>query len=59
MELKPCPFCGGKANVALAFKGEDKNGVPFWYAYCLKCDVSIGRRIKSNAIKAWNIRSEK
>ena len=56
-ELKPCPFCGGKA--------ERKEGrmlldsYNYWYIECECCHTkSMGYRVPKEAIKAWNRRSE-
>lgn len=49
-ELKPCPFCGGKAR---HFEGDiSANGVT-----CIKCSAKIyGYTTKGAATKAWNRR---
>ena len=51
-ELKPCPFCGGKAKV------ETKSSI-WWIVKCTKCPCEVGRSwfyIKRDAIEAWNRR---
>ena len=67
-ELKPCPFCGGEANI---IKNEHprlhrpiKNGL--YHVECCECNVMIGYDTdyggqfdtKEEAIKAWNKRTE-
>ena len=50
-ELKPCPFCGGKAEIASLSK--IAIGV-----FCNKCSAEIGiYRTKQEAIEAWNRRA--
>ena len=49
-ELKPCPFCGGKANL--------RSGFWIHTAYCRDCLVSITRDSEEEAIEAWNRRAE-
>lgn len=54
MELKPCPFCGGKAVVVpLTFFKE-------YFAVCSKCHIEQGHLYKSEraAVEAWNRRKE-
>lgn len=68
-ELKPCPFCGGKASV----KAINKKDVGFTiWCECDKCGAKAGwscpniekeddfseiiRDSKGNAIKKWNSR---
>ena len=51
-ELKPCPFCGGKAKVnTTPNRGE-------FYVMCKNGDIEQLRLhiTKSKAIKAWNRR---
>ena len=61
-ELKPCPFCGGKARITYVMN-EDT-----WYIECDKCNALMGDRhntivaskgrtnfkTKDDCIKAWN-----
>ena len=67
-ELKPCPFCGGEAELRFF-----NNGPSFSYRVeCLNCTAMVGRRfeeystnrtfwfgIKQEAIDAWNTRAER
>lgn len=48
-ELKPCPFCGGKA-MSHPYSKDD------FTIYCKDCKAEIGWREKEEAIKAWNTR---
>ena len=52
-ELKPCPFCGGKADI-LIFEGERV------YIECRRhcCEQAIIYPNKELAIEAWNRRAE-
>lgn len=47
-ELKPCPFCGGRAAW--------KQGIYTGYVMCLKCEVMGPNIIRDEAITAWNRR---
>lgn len=54
-ELKPCPFCGGEANID--FLG----GFNVYRVRCTKCPCDMGRywySRKDDAKKAWNRRKE-
>ena len=65
-ELKPCPVCGGKAEI----KREcDYGDPPHWYAICTKCGISgcfIGLYIHgendeeciNECVKKWNRRAD-
>jgi Lar family restriction alleviation protein len=70
VELKPCPFCGGKARIFYTMD----IGVPTGdngYKVSVKCDnlLRCGAKIekwaakkewaKESAIKAWNRRADK
>ena len=51
-ELKPCPFCGGKAHVM-------DMGFPHWI-YCEDCGAKVHGRVigdEEASIKAWNRRA--
>ena len=50
-ELKPCPFCGGKAKLF----GTESNGI--FYVKCLECDVDSNFDTDEEAIAAWNRRA--
>lgn len=58
-ELKPCPFCGGEAEISKGrFDGKDTS-----YVMCKKCEAwgeffFVSPKYASNerAIKAWNRR---
>ena len=47
--LKPCPFCGGKAQAVTRSFADDIE--------CLWCGASIGGQTKGEAIAAWNRRA--
>lgn len=51
-ELKPCPFCGGKA-IYREFRGKTLK------VYCVKCKCGVIRtgKSKDNAIMLWNRRT--
>ena len=59
-ELKPCPFCGGKA-----FIEHDHEGIGASYVRCKKCGLESIRFIKSfeiasddRAVEFWNRRAD-
>ena len=64
--LKPCPFCGGKALIFVAgqdFSGKESCPDKITYFYnvqCLKCGMGhIGDfNTYQEALKAWNRRVE-
>lgn len=58
-ELKPCPFCGGEAEIiSYYFKGT-ANRMHF-FCQCKSCGTRMqnwnGYRTRANAIEAWNRR---
>lgn len=51
-KLKPCPFCGGEAEIL-------KNGAGCFQVYCDNCEVrqyAYAHKSKEKAIEAWNTR---
>lgn len=55
-ELKPCPFCGEKAEL---YKGVTKHGLR--YVFCPSCYATAGDNNESDeqAVEAWNTRAER
>lgn len=56
MELKPCPFCGGEAEV-IPLPSYNSNKCKY-FVTCLCCGVETPRtsRTGKNAIERWNRR---
>lgn len=52
-ELKPCPFCGGKAISAAQMQGSPAIAV----CITLGCAAEIPARTEAEAITAWNTRA--
>lgn len=52
-ELKPCPFCGGRA-----VESETHAAQHWWYSVeCLLCGAEITEAVAAEAITAWNTRT--
>lgn len=60
-DLKPCPFCGGKAEFGKNQR-TDNSGKGFYFVQCLECHAratNIGGTsfdTEEKAVKAWNSR---
>lgn len=54
IELKPCPFCGGEAELVIdePFRG-------FTFVECHECGARGSISKEREAIKAWNTRAER
>ena len=55
VELKPCPFCGGKDTGTLTTSYDG-----YWYAvFCENCMAQTRKcRQEKDAIEAWNRRAD-
>ncbi len=57
MKLKPCPFCGGKAQIEKIY--DVKFDVYSWAVSCKKCWAFMyPTQTRENAVQAWNTRKE-
>ena len=58
-ELKPCPFCGGKARIIAddPFDGYQGN-CTVYLARCVVCGAEISGGKHEKAIEAWNRRTD-
>lgn len=57
-ELKPCPFCGGKAGTVRRWQSGDGTGKDIWIR-CENCGMeTIRYDTDEDAIAAWNRRAE-
>jgi Lar family restriction alleviation protein len=59
-ELKPCPFCGGKAMIRETTYG---NNYDAYFVWCCNknCDIRPSTkylRLRKDVIEAWNRRAE-
>ena len=63
VELKPCPFCNGNAEVKDRYRKGVANRKMYWVE-CKKCGVSqahhefAGYRTPNKAIATWNYRPQ-
>jgi Lar family restriction alleviation protein len=58
-ELKPCPFCGGKANYDFEKSDRDPGyGKPLidWEVYCMDCFACVSATSERRAKELWNRR---
>lgn len=56
MEIKPCPFCGGEADVHNVCACDTDDDEYYWIE-CNFCEVGTGAsNSRNSAIAAWNKR---
>ena len=59
-ELKPCPFCGGDAELLSLNNTEQGLSPLYWYVVCTNGCARTFRHISDHdAIEAWNRRAER
>jgi hypothetical protein len=56
--LKPCPFCGGKAQLKPDEVGSGGQHVPPYYAGCWHCRIMFTEEDADDAVTAWNTRAD-
>jgi Lar family restriction alleviation protein len=53
-DLKPCPFCGGKAQFMASVIATGD-----YYVTCTNCDATTAyARTQAGAVRAWNRRTD-
>lgn len=59
-ELKPCPFCGGEAQIQHQSRELYGDAVDWYGVYCKKqfCGYVSGQSTEAEAIEAWNSRAD-
>jgi Lar family restriction alleviation protein len=60
-EIKPCPFCGGEAELRIAseiWRSCGKVEIGGWKVACKKCEIETALENRDTAIKKWNRRSD-
>lgn len=59
MKLKPCPFCGGEAEIIEMTKRKHRVlGIPPVYIRCRMCGASTCVKItEGQAVYSWNTRA--
>ena len=57
-KIKPCPFCGGEAEVRPSYLASYSNPAPF-YVRCMKCGATgnLYCATEQEAIEQWNRRA--
>ena len=54
-KIKPCPFCGGKAEIIEGTKAASDKSI--FKAFCTKCETeNWWSDTKQEAVERWNIR---
>lgn len=59
-ELKPCPFCGGEAEIHPSSDWDVKFTGATYFAWCDKCETRGDYYdTEAEAVEAWNNRAER
>ena len=71
VDLKSCPFCGGKASLAMGFSSDGFHEIITYTIVCTVCDIGIflphrpenerqwtAYKTAEEAAEAWNRRAE-
>lgn len=58
MNIKPCPFCGGRCKTIKGTANQDEWEGTFWRVYCSCCQArQLFHKTEAKAIDAWNRRA--
>ena len=59
-KLKPCPFCGGEAQIQHQSRELYGDAVDWYGVYCKKqfCGYVSGQSTEAEAVAAWNTRAD-
>ena len=60
IKLKPCPFCGGEAEIIRdkTFSAETGEALTtlMWFVWCTECSALVSGTTEDDAISEWNRR---
>lgn len=57
VDLKPCPFCGGKAFITGLFVPVDDDEINVYEVGCENCDITFQQSWQYDSIvEQWNMR---
>ena len=61
IKLKPCPFCGSKAEIIRdkIFSAETGEALtmPMWFVWCTECSALVSGATNDEVIHEWNRRT--
>ena len=59
MNLKPCPFCGGNAEIVIVTRHIENNRIVVKCTACGASTKTFSENKTENAQAAWNLRKDK